>query len=130
VESCEDVAGAYWGIRDFPGFINNGNIGYGQSYSVFEHFRRGYLVIETKEYGYVAMVPVGLDTIGSVVFEDNFKKVTPANPVSVSKGEKMGHFAYGGSLVITLIEQGIYSFAIPQGQQIGVFKQKKSSASK
>jgi phosphatidylserine decarboxylase len=56
--------------------------------------------------------------------------VTPANPLPVYKGEKLGHFAYGGSLVITLIEQGISSITIPQGQQIGVFKQKKSSASK
>lgn len=128
VESREDVAGAYWGITDFPAFLNKGNFGYGQSYSAFEHFRRGYFVIETKDYGYVAMIPVGLDTIGSVVFEERVKKVTPADPVAIAKGEKLGHFAYGGSLVITLIEQGISSITVPQGQQIGVFRQKKSSA--
>ncbi len=126
VESREDVAGSYWGIADFPAFLRRGNIGYGQSYSVFEHFRRGYFVIRTNGYGYVAMVPVGLDTIGSVVFEEKWKKATAANPVPVAKGEKLGHFAYGGSLVITLIEQGVSSVTIPQGQQIGVFKQKKS----
>jgi phosphatidylserine decarboxylase len=125
VESREDVAGSYWGIKDFPGFLNNGNIGYGQSYSVFEHFRRGYFVIETNGYGYVVMIPVGLDTIGSVVFEEKWKKVNPANPVPVCKGERMGHFAYGGSMVIMLIEQGVSSITIPQGQQIGVFRQKK-----
>jgi phosphatidylserine decarboxylase len=126
VESREDVAGSYWGIKDFGAFFNAGNLGYGESYSVFEHFRRGYVVIETPEYGYVAMIPVGLDTIGSVVLEDKFKQVTPEHPVSVSKGEKLGRFAYGGSLVITLIEQGISGITIPQGQQIGVFKQKKA----
>ncbi len=125
VESREDVSGAYWGISDFGTFYNAGNIGYGSSYSVFEQFRRGYLVIQTDEYGYVAMVPVGLDTIGSVVFEEPFKHATPANPVSVLKGDRLGHFAYGGSLVITLVEQGISSVKIPQGQQIGVFAQKK-----
>jgi phosphatidylserine decarboxylase len=125
VESREDVAGRYWGIDDFPGFLNDGNFGYGQSYSVFEHFRRGYFVIETNGYGYVAMIPVGLDTIGSVVFEDKWKKVTSANPVPVYKGERIGHFAYGGSMVIMLIEQGVSSITIPQGQQIGVFKQKR-----
>lgn len=83
--------------------------------------RCGYFVIETNGYGYVAMIPVGLDTIGSVVYEDKWKQVTPENPVPVYKGEKLGHFAYGGSLVITLIEQGISSITIPQGQQIGVF---------
>ena len=130
VESREDVAGQYSGIKDFGSFINAGNIGYGSSYSVFENFRRGYFVIETSEYGYVAMIPVGLDTIGSVVFEDKVKNVNPSNPVYVSKGEKLGHFSYGGSLVITLIEQGISSITIPQGQQIGVFKKKKAPASK
>jgi phosphatidylserine decarboxylase len=87
-------------------------------------------VIETSDYGYVAMIPVGLDTIGSVVFEDKFKQVTPEHPVPIYKGEKLGHFAYGGSLVITLIEQGISSIKVPQGQQIGVFRHKKTPASK
>jgi phosphatidylserine decarboxylase len=125
VESREDVAGAYWGIPDFGVFFDAGNIGYGTSYSAFEQFRRGYIVIETDEYGYVAMIPVGLDTIGSVVFEDKFKHVSSLNPEPVYKGERVGHFEYGGSLVITLIEQGIGSITIPQGQQIGVFSGKK-----
>jgi phosphatidylserine decarboxylase len=121
VESKEDIKGAYWGIKDFLSFFNDGNVGYGQDYSVFENFRRGYFVIQTEKYGYVAMVAVGLDTIGSVVFEDNLKEVTSENSVSVYKGDKMGHFAYGGSMVITLVEQGITSITIPQGAQIGVF---------
>jgi phosphatidylserine decarboxylase len=125
VESREDVAGATSGIPDFGVFFDAGNIGYGASYSAFERFRRGYIVIETDEYGYVAMIPVGLDTIGSVVFEEKFKRVTPLNPAPVFKGERVGHFEYGGSLVITLIEQGIHSVTIPQGQQVGVFGGKK-----
>jgi len=123
VESQEDVCGAYWGIKDFATFYNARNFGYGANYSIFEQFRRGYLVIKTDEYGYVAMIPVGLDTIGSVVFEDKFSNVTDQNPVPVYKGEKLGHFEYGGSLVITLIEQGISSITTPQGQQIGIFSQ-------
>jgi len=124
VESRQDVTGSYWGIQDFGSFFNAGNIGYGASYSVFERFRRGYFVIQTDEYGYVAMIPVGLDTIGSVVFEEKYKNVNPQNPVPVYKGDKLGHFEYGGSLVITLVEQGISSISIPQGQQIGIFDSK------
>ena len=86
-------------------------------------------MIKTDGYGYVAMVPVGLDTIGTVRFEDKWKNATPSNPVHVRKGERLGHFAYGGSLVITLIEQGVHGITIPQGQQIGVFRQKKPSSS-
>ena len=128
VEAREDVAGSYHGINDFGAFFNAGNIGQGASYSAFEHFRRGYFIIETPGYGHVAMIPVGLDSVGSVVFEDKFRKVTPDQPVPVHKGEKLGHFAYGGSLVITLIEQGMPAITIPQGQQIGVFPRKKGPA--
>ena len=125
VESNEDVAGSYWGNPDFPSFFNGGNVGYGSGFSVFEHFRRGYLVISTKEFGHVAMVPVGLDTIGSVVFEDPFKHVGPGKRVPVNKGDRLGHFAYGGSLVILLFEKGVVSgIKVPQGEQIGIMEKK------
>jgi phosphatidylserine decarboxylase len=126
VEARENITGSYWGINDFGVFYNAGNIGYGSNYSVFEQFSRGYVVIKTDEYGYVAMIPVGLDTIGSVVFEDKFLNATTQNPVPVYKGEKVGHFEYGGSLVIVLVEQGISSVSIPEGQQIGIFNSKKT----
>ena len=128
VESRDDVAGQYSGISDFPAFMNNGNVGYGQNYSVFENFRRGYVVIKTREYGYVAMIPVGLETIASVVFEDQYKNVVSPRTVPINKGDLIGHFAYGGSLIITLIEQGIDSVTIPQGQQIGIFESKAPEA--
>lgn len=121
VESNEDVAGEYFGIDDFPGLLNDDNVGYGYNYSVFEHFRRGYLVIKTEKYGHVGMIPVGLNTIASVIFEDKFKAVTSANPVNVVKGEKIEHFKYGGSLNILLFEEGRFpSLNILQGQQIGL----------
>jgi hypothetical protein len=45
--------------------------------------------------------------------------------------EQMGSVSNNlGQERLMLIEQGISSITIPQGQQIGVFKQKKSSASK
>ncbi|NEO90211.1 MAG: phosphatidylserine decarboxylase [Moorea sp. SIO3G5] len=120
VESNEDVAGEYFGIDNFPGLLNDDNVGYGYSYSVFEHFRRGYLVIETANYGHVAMIPVGLNTIASVIFEDRFKNVTSENPVAITKGEKIGYFQYGGSLNILLFEKDRFpSLNILQGQQIG-----------
>lgn len=123
VESRENVPGAYWGMKDFGRFYNRGNFGYGASYDDFARFHRGYVVIETKSHGHVAMIPVGLDTISSVVFEDKFKQVIPQHPVPIYKGDKIGHFAYGGSLVIMLVERGITNITIPQGQQIGVFRE-------
>lgn len=122
VESNEDVAGEYFGINDFPGLLNDDNVGYGYSYSVFEHFRRGYLVIETANYGCVGMIPVGLNTIASVIFEEPFKNITDStNGVEVKKGDRIGCFKYGGSLNILLFEKDRFpSLNIMQGQQIGL----------
>lgn len=45
--------------------------------------RRGHDSLIAKHSYYVAMIPVGLDTIGSVVYEDKRKQVTPESPVPV-----------------------------------------------
>jgi len=122
VESNENVAGEYFGIKDFPHLLNRGDVGYGYDYSVFEHFRRGYLVIKTQRYGYVGMIPVGLNTVASVVFVDKLKRITSSDaPVPITKGEEVGWFAYGGSLNILLFEEGRFpSLSLLQGQRIGV----------
>ncbi|AKB33194.1 Phosphatidylserine decarboxylase [Methanosarcina siciliae HI350] len=128
VESDEDVAGNYFGIDNFPELINGGNVGYGYDYSVFEHFRRGYMIIKTEKYGYVAMIPVGLNTIGSVIFEEKFKKVTPENAVEIRKGDEVGYFQYGGSLNILLFEKGCFpAIRIPQRQIIGTLEEKETA---
>ena len=41
-----------------------------------------------------------------------------------TKGEKPGHFTYGGSWVTLLFEKGRFnSVSVQQGQQIGIFNQ-------
>ena len=121
VESNSDVSGAYFGIDDFPNLLNGGNVGYGYNYAIFEQFRRGYAIIDTKGYGYVAIIPVGLNTIASVIFEDKFKRIKYGDtPVPIDKGDEFGYFQYGGSLNILLFEEGVYSsIRVPQGQGIG-----------
>ncbi len=121
VEANQDVAGEYFGISDFPKLLNGGDVGYGYDYSVFEHFRRGYTIIETEEYGFVAMIPVGLNTIASVIFNEKFKNIKLSDaPVNITKGEEIGYFQYGGSMNILLFEKGIFpSIRIPQGQILG-----------
>lgn len=122
VESNEDVAGEYFGMKDFPAMLNKGDVGYGYDYSVFEHFRRGYLVIRTAQYGHVAVVPVGLNTIASVVFDQQLKRVQSPAEVRVAKGDHIGYFQYGGSLNILLFEPGRFpSLRLLQGQRIGTF---------
>jgi len=123
VESREHVGEQYFGLPDLPGMVNRGNPGYGQDFSVFEQFIHGYFVIKTPNHGYVAMIPVGLNTIGSVVFESPYKAVNKDDAVSLYKGEKLGHFKYGGSLVILVFEPNRLSAVKTRlGQQIGVLK--------
>lgn len=130
VEAYEDVAGIYFGIKDFPELLNGGNVGYGYDYSIFEHFRRGYLIIKTEDYGYVAMIPVGLNTISSVIFKEKFKKVE-GESIEIEKGEEVGYFQYGGSLNILLFEKGVFpSVRIPQGQVLGQLCKKEDKKRK
>ncbi len=130
MESRDDIDGVYYGMRNFPELLNKGNIGYGCDYSMFEYFRRGYLVIATGEDDncLVGMVPVGLNSIASVEFRPEFAKVTPENPVAVDKGEEIGCFKYGGSLNILLFEKGRFpALQLLQGQRIGNFEDPEAS---
>ncbi|MDQ0314080.1 phosphatidylserine decarboxylase [Amorphus orientalis] len=105
--------GAYgtYGYSDWPNWVPlSGNVGRpGTDFSQFQGFQRGVVVIEV-EYanlpgktpetltGYVASIPVGLDTVGSVVFD-----ATVTEGARVTKGvTRFGNFLFGGSLNILL----------------------------
>lgn len=130
VESKENVIGIFFGMGGhFDTFGNNGNIGgYKAAFGVFGIYHRGYFIIETEKYGYVGMVPVGLDDISSVKFEEKYRNVEKGKPVPVAKGDRLGHFAYGGSLVILLFEKGVFSgLSVLQGQNIGPLTEKSGN---
>jgi len=127
VESNDNVNGIFFGMGGkFDTFGNNGNIGgYKATFGIFGIYHRGYFIIETEKYGHVGMIPVGLDDISSVNFVAKYKNVNKDNPVTVKKGERLGNFAYGGSLVILLFEEGVFSsLNVLQGQQIGPLLEK------
>lgn len=120
-----DVPGIYNGIMDGEHWFNEGNIGESDTnFSIFEDFHRAYFIIQTKDYGCVAMVPVGLNTISAIhpsVVNHHSSYVAPGDkPVPVKKGQELGYFAYGGSLNILLFEPGVLgSISVLQGQRIG-----------
>ncbi|MCC3774602.1 phosphatidylserine decarboxylase [Streptomyces sp. UNOB3_S3] len=132
VSARHDIGGAYYGIRNFPRLLDNGDVGYGYDYKDFQDFRRGYVIIKTlyvdadggpDGYGYVAQVPVGLNSIASVNF---LPKFTGELPVPVEKGERIGNFKYGGSLNILLFEKGRFpAVQLLQGQRIGLLEDPK-----
>lgn len=117
VESKENVGKILFGSQLMDFFMTDDG-----DFSVFENYKHGYFIIRTKQYGYVAVIPVGLETVGSVVFENKVKNIFSGKKVMVSKGEELGHFAYGGSMVILLFEKNrMTSLSVQQGQQIGTF---------
>jgi phosphatidylserine decarboxylase len=123
------IEDAYYGYDNFPEWVTlGGNVGYhGTDFSQFENFKRGYFVVDTGKYGHVAIVPVGLNTISSIVFNKRFSHVTV--PVPVKRGDELGYFKYGGSLVILIFEPGRYSsgaIKVRLGNQIGIFDTKDS----
>lgn len=125
---AEVVPGLYFGIEDAPQWFHNGNVGDCDSdFTIFEQFHRGVIVFRTQKYGYVAMVPVGLNTISTVVLEMNsviihehYQNASDSSPVPVYKGDELGFFKYGGSLNILMFEKGVYAgVEVHQGQRIG-----------
>ena len=113
-----------FGYSDWPNWVPlDGNVGRpGTDFSQFEGFQRGVLIIEV-EYenaphqkhrptdpepeplrGWVASIPVGLDTVGSVVFNDDIPLgYHPKKGLPVKKGiTEFGNFFFGGSLDILI----------------------------
>ena len=118
------ISEALLGMDDFPSFVpKNGNVGYyGTDFNQFSDYKRGYFIGDTGKYGYVAMVAVGLSNIGSIVFEQKYNNIT--QPVAVKRGDKLGHFLYGGSLFIMFFEKGKFksnAIRVRLGNQIGIF---------
>ena len=131
VASRTKFAVGTFGYSDWPNWVPlTGNVGGpGTDFSQFERFQRGVIVVKVeyanlpgekpeKLTGYVAVIPVGLDTVGSVVLDD---AVTVG--ATVKKGvTRFGNFYFGGSLNILLFSKGMVTPAVQvrMGNQIGV----------
>ena len=60
---------------------------------------RGCIIIDTGDYGLVAILPVGMSQICSVKFEDNIHAGT-----RVKKGDMLGCFLFGGSDIVMIFQ--------------------------
>lgn len=63
---------------------------------------RGCVILETEKYGLIALLPIGMAVVGSVNLEDNVKPGT-----EVKKGDMLGHFAFGGSDFIMILQEDV-----------------------
>lgn len=63
---------------------------------------RGCVILETPDYGLVALLPIGMGAVGSVNFEDSVRE-----GVEVKKGDMLGYFAFGGSDFVMLFQENV-----------------------
>ncbi len=85
---------------------------------------RGYVIMDTGEYGLVALIPMGMAQVSSVNFE---KGVVVGS--DHEKGDMLGHFLFGGSDFVMLFQKqaGFEMTATPgvhilMGEKYGVMK--------
>jgi len=67
---------------------------------------RGCVILETEEYGLVALLPIGMTPVSSVTFEPAVKEGG-----RVRKGDRLGHFLFGGSDFVMVFQAG-YDFTL------------------
>ena len=60
---------------------------------------RGVMVLETPDFGYVALIAVGIQQVSSVVWYEQLKVGAVLQP-----GDELGRFLFGGSDVVILFE--------------------------
>ena len=71
---------------------------------------RGYVIVETEEHGLVALVPMGMAQVSSVLFEDD---VTVGSVHE--KGDMLGNFLFGGSdFVMVFQERADFELTAPE----------------
>lgn len=63
---------------------------------------RGCVIIETKEYGLVALLPIGMSQVSSV----NFEKAVQVGG-AFKKGDMLGYFLFGGSDYVILFQDKV-----------------------
>ena len=140
VVHAEVIPAGTYGYEDFPNWASaDGSVGRsGTDFTQFQSFQRGVIIVRVsyKDYngreltGYVASIPVGLNTIGSVVLDDYIVGATVSDPVPVKAGNsRFGHFLYGGSLDILLFSKDLVQSSAIQtrlGNQIGLIDTMKS----
>src|SRR5258708_14716490 len=67
---------------------------------------RGCVILETEEFGLVALLPIGMSPVSSVNLEPTLKE-----GMRVRKGDMLGHFLFGGSDFVMGFQAG-YDFTL------------------
>jgi phosphatidylserine decarboxylase precursor len=62
---------------------------------------RGAVILDTEEFGLVALLPIGMSPVSSVNFDSAVKE-----GARVRKGDRLGHFLFGGSDFVMVFQAG------------------------
>ena len=95
---CFPAAGRVVPGKRIPGVLHTVSPIPGAAIPVYHRNTREYVLLETERFGTLVCMEVGALLVGRIVNE----------PVSgpVAKGQEKGHFAFGGSTVVVLVEPG------------------------
>lgn len=63
---------------------------------------RGCVILDTEEFGLVALLPIGMSPVSSVSFDPALRA-----GVRVHKGDPLGHFLFGGSDFVMVFQAGV-----------------------
>lgn len=75
---------------------------------------RGYAIVDTEEYGLVALIPMGMAQVSSVNFEDDVEV-----GATHEKGDMLGYFLFGGSDFVMLFQESAeFEMTAMQGDHI------------
>ena len=83
---------------------------------------RGVLIINTRAYGKIAIVPVGVQQVSSVVWTFTNEQCTMNNeqfPLMLRQGDELGKFLFGGSDVVLFFEPGRAPQITPKNVKVG-----------
>ena len=77
---------------------------------------RDLVVIKTEDFGYVAILPIGMSQICSCNWEKNLKVGS-----KVKKGDPMGYFLFGGSDICMIFQKGAKVDYLPKADKDGKY---------
>lgn len=68
---------------------------------------RGILILDTHDFGYIALIAVGIQQVSSVQWTEKLSAISGQySDISLRQGEEIGCFQFGGSDIIMLFEPG------------------------
>ena len=79
---------------------------------------RACVILDTEDYGLVALIPIGMAVIGSVNFEATVKAGTKVN-----KGDMLGYFLFGGSDFVMVFQDKVnFTLDVPKEEGSDSYK--------